>query len=129
MNRLQQVSSTLQSGGPVSTRLSLFSLVPLLMFACNLRYILYVFLHRSPFHSLMCRCIDGTYAATIGSILNYLLRLALQIDRFYLHFELFNILGLLTLLGYRLGQRNLFVVLSENFCWIPSLSISFSSKR
>jgi hypothetical protein len=39
----------------------------------------------------MGRCINGTYAVTIGSILNYLLLgLALQIDHFYFHsFEIF----------------------------------------
>ena len=39
----------------------------------------------------MGRCINGTYAVTTGSILNYLLLgLALQIDHFYFHsFEIF----------------------------------------
>jgi len=72
----------------------------------------------------------GIAAATIGSILNYLLLgLAPQIDRFYLHsFEIllactvvFPGVGNLgfTLLEYRLGQRNFFAALVENLRWIP----------
>ncbi|KAF8891407.1 glycosyl transferase family group 2-domain-containing protein [Infundibulicybe gibba] len=72
----------------------------------------------------------GIAAATIGSILNYLiLGLAPQIDRFYLHsFEIllactvvFPGVGNLgyTLLEYRLGHRNFFGALVENLRWVP----------
>ncbi|KAF8967308.1 glycosyl transferase family group 2-domain-containing protein [Flammula alnicola] len=72
----------------------------------------------------------GIAAATVGSILNYLLLgLALQLDRFYLHsFEIllactvvFPGIGNVgyTLLEYRLGQRNFFAALFENLRWIP----------
>ncbi|KAJ7850350.1 glycosyl transferase family group 2-domain-containing protein [Mycena leptocephala] len=72
----------------------------------------------------------GIAAATVGSILNYLLLgLGLQLDRFYLHsFEIllactavFPALGNLgfTLLEYRLGHCNFFTGLIENLRWIP----------
>jgi len=72
----------------------------------------------------------GIAAATVGSIMNYLLLgLAPQLDRFYLHsFEIllactvvFPALGNVgfTLLEYRLGQRKLFSALVENLRWIP----------
>jgi cellulose synthase/poly-beta-1,6-N-acetylglucosamine synthase-like glycosyltransferase len=72
----------------------------------------------------------GIAAATMGSILNYLLLgLAPQIDRYYLHsFEIllactvvFPALGNVgfTLLEYRLGHRKLFSSLIENLRWIP----------
>ncbi|KJA17902.1 hypothetical protein HYPSUDRAFT_205759 [Hypholoma sublateritium FD-334 SS-4] len=72
----------------------------------------------------------GIAAATVGSIINYLiLGLAPQLDRFYLHsFEIllactvvFPGVGNLgyTLLEYRLGQRNFFAALFENLRWIP----------
>ncbi|RDB23122.1 Glucans biosynthesis glucosyltransferase H [Hypsizygus marmoreus] len=72
----------------------------------------------------------GIAAATVGSVLNYLLLgLAPQIDRFYLHsFEIllactvvFPGIGNLgfTLLEYRLGHRNFFGALIENLRWIP----------
>ena len=80
--------------------------------------------------------IDGIAAATLGSILNYLLLgLAPQIDRFYLHsFEIllactvvFPGIGNLgyTLLEYRLGHRNFFGALFENLRWIPFLLVFF----
>jgi hypothetical protein len=76
--------------------------------------------------------LDGIAAATVGSILNYLLLgLAPQLDRFYLHsFEIllactvvFPGLGNLgfTLLEYRLGHRNFFAALIENLRWVPFL--------
>ena len=91
----------------------------------------------SPFPVLTMLLLDGIAAATIGSILNYLLLgLAPQIDRFYLHsFEIllactvvFPGIGNLgfTLLEYRLGQRNFFAALVENLRWIPFLWVSFS---
>ncbi|KAF9462750.1 glycosyl transferase family group 2-domain-containing protein [Collybia nuda] len=72
----------------------------------------------------------GIAAATLGSILNYLLLgLAPQIDKFYLHsFEIllactvvFPGVGNLgyTLLEYRLGHRNFIGALIENLRWIP----------
>ncbi|KAJ7705084.1 glycosyl transferase family group 2-domain-containing protein [Mycena olivaceomarginata] len=72
----------------------------------------------------------GIAAATVGSILNYLLLgLAPQLDHFYLHsFEIllactvvFPGLGNLgfTLLEYRLGHRNFFAALIENLRWVP----------
>ncbi|KAF9473864.1 hypothetical protein BDN70DRAFT_352918 [Pholiota conissans] len=72
----------------------------------------------------------GIAAATVGSIINYLiLGLAPQLDRFYLHsFEIllactvvFPGIGNVgyTLLEYRLGQRNFFGALFENLRWIP----------
>ncbi|KAF8065367.1 glycosyl transferase family group 2-domain-containing protein [Lyophyllum atratum] len=72
----------------------------------------------------------GIAAATIGSILNYLLLgLAPQLDRFYLHsFEIllactvvFPGVGNLgyTLLEYRLGHRNFIGALVENLRWVP----------
>ncbi|KAJ7235647.1 glycosyl transferase family group 2-domain-containing protein [Mycena haematopus] len=72
----------------------------------------------------------GIAAATVGSILNYLLLgLAPELDRFYLHsFEIllacvvvFPALGNLgfTLLEYRLGHRNFFAALYENLRWVP----------
>lgn len=76
--------------------------------------------------------IDGIAAATVGSIINYLiLGLGIQVDRFYLHsFEIllactvvFPGIGNVgyTLLEYRLGQRNFFGALIENLRWIPFL--------
>ncbi|KAF7311950.1 hypothetical protein MIND_00206600 [Mycena indigotica] len=72
----------------------------------------------------------GIAAATIGSIMNYLLLgLGPDLDRFYLHsFEIllactvvFPGLGNLgfTLLEYRLGQRNFFAAMVENLRWVP----------
>ncbi|KAJ7183586.1 glycosyl transferase family group 2-domain-containing protein [Mycena filopes] len=72
----------------------------------------------------------GIAAATVGSILNYLLLgLAPELDRFYLKsFEIllactvvFPGLGNLgfTLLEYRLGHRNFFSALIENLRWVP----------
>ncbi|KAJ7234454.1 glycosyl transferase family group 2-domain-containing protein [Mycena rebaudengoi] len=72
----------------------------------------------------------GIAAATVGSIMNYLLLgLAPELDRFYLHsFEIllactvvFPGLGNLgfTLLEYRLGHRNFFAALYENLRWVP----------
>ncbi|KAF8063255.1 glycosyl transferase family group 2-domain-containing protein [Lyophyllum atratum] len=71
---------------------------------------------RAPVHYKIGMMSDGIAAATVGSILNYLLlRLAPQLDRFYLHsFEIllactvvFSGVGNLgyTLLEYRLGHR------------------------
>jgi hypothetical protein len=84
---------------------------------------------------LLTRSLDGIAAATVGSILNYLLLgLGLQLDRFYLHsFEIllactavFPALGNLgfTLLEYRLGHCNFFTGLIENLRWIPFLYAS-----
>lgn len=86
---------------------------------------------------------DGIAAATCGSIINYfILGLAPQLDKFYLHsFEIllacvvvFPGIGNVgyTLLEYRLGQRNFFGALYENLRWIPflcvlPLSVSFSN--
>ena len=78
--------------------------------------------------------IDGIAAATVGSVLNYLLLgLAPQLDRFYLHsFEIllactvvFPGIGNVgyTLLEYRLGQRNMLGALFENLRWIPFLYV------
>jgi hypothetical protein len=75
---------------------------------------------------------DGIAAATVGSILNYLLLgLAPQLDKYYLHsFEIllactvvFPGAGNLgyTLLEYRLGQRNFISALIENLKWMPFL--------
>ena len=75
---------------------------------------------------------DGIAAATIGSILNYLLLgLASELDRYYLHsFEIllactvvFPGVGNLgfTLLEYRLGHKNFFSALIENLRWVPFL--------
>ncbi|KAF7335514.1 hypothetical protein MVEN_02205200 [Mycena venus] len=72
----------------------------------------------------------GIAAATVGSIMNFLLLgLAPELDRFYLHsFEIllactvvFPGLGNLgfTLLEYRLGHRNFFGGMIENLRWIP----------
>ncbi|KAF9556186.1 hypothetical protein CPC08DRAFT_744026 [Agrocybe pediades] len=72
----------------------------------------------------------GIAAATVGSIVNYfILGLAPQLDRFYLHsFEIllactvvFPGIGNLgyTLLEYRLGQVNFFAATFENLRWIP----------
>ncbi|KAK7055869.1 glycosyl transferase family group 2-domain-containing protein [Favolaschia claudopus] len=72
----------------------------------------------------------GIAAATVGSIMNFLLLgLAPQLDRFYLHsFEIllactvvFPGLGNLgfTLLEYRLGHRSFFGALFENLRWVP----------
>ncbi|KAJ7082932.1 glycosyl transferase family group 2-domain-containing protein [Mycena belliarum] len=72
----------------------------------------------------------GIAAATVGSIMNYLLLgIGPDIDRFYLHsFEIllactvvFPGLGNLgfTLLEYRIGHRNFFSALIENLRWIP----------
>ncbi|KAF7778417.1 CAZyme family GT2 [Agaricus bisporus var. burnettii] len=72
----------------------------------------------------------GIAAATIGSIVNYLiLGLGLQVDRFYLHsFEIllactvvFPGIGNLgyTLLEYRLGHRSFLGALFENLRWVP----------
>ena len=76
--------------------------------------------------------LDGIAAATVGSVLNYLLLgLGPDIDRFYLHsFEIllactvvFPGIGNLgfTLLEYRLGHRNFFAAMIENLRWIPFL--------
>ncbi|KAL9715509.1 hypothetical protein Ac2012v2_002170 [Leucoagaricus gongylophorus] len=72
----------------------------------------------------------GIAAATVGSIINYLLLgLGIQVDRFYLHsFEIllactvvFPGVGNLgyTLLEYRIGHRSFFGALVENLRWIP----------
>ncbi|KAF8163759.1 glycosyl transferase family group 2-domain-containing protein [Crassisporium funariophilum] len=72
----------------------------------------------------------GIAAATIGSIMNYLLLgLAPQLDRFYLHsFEILLACTVVfpgvgnvgyTLLEYRLGHRQIFGALFENLRWIP----------
>ncbi|CAK5262707.1 unnamed protein product [Mycena citricolor] len=72
----------------------------------------------------------GIAAATVGSILNYLLLgLGPDLDRFYLHsFEIllactvvFPGLGNLgfTLLEYRIGHRNFFSGIVENLRWVP----------
>ncbi|KAF9053307.1 glycosyl transferase family group 2-domain-containing protein [Panaeolus papilionaceus] len=72
----------------------------------------------------------GIAAATVGSILNYLLLgLAPTLDRFYLHsFEILLACTVVfpgvgnvgyTLLEYRLGQKNFFGGLFENLRWIP----------
>ena len=85
-------------------------------------------------HFLNTNFTDGIAAATVGSIINYLiLGLAPQLDRFYLHsFEIllactvvFPGVGNLgyTLLEYRLGQRNFFGALFENLRWIPFLCV------
>lgn len=78
----------------------------------------------------------GIAAATVGSILNYfLLGLAPQLDRFYLHsFEIllacvvvFPGVGNVgyTLLEYRLGQRNFFAATFENIRWVPFFTFFF----
>lgn len=78
--------------------------------------------------------LDGIAAATVGSILNYLLLgIGPDIDRFYLHsFEIllactvvFPGLGNLgfTLLEYRLGHRNFFSGMVENLRWVPFLCV------
>ncbi|KAH6903092.1 glycosyl transferase family group 2-domain-containing protein [Coprinopsis sp. MPI-PUGE-AT-0042] len=78
----------------------------------------------------------GIAAATLGSILNYLLLgLAPNIDRFYLKsFEIllactvvFPGIGNVgyTLLEYRLGQKNFFGALIENLRWIPFFMFFF----
>ncbi|KAJ7651191.1 glycosyl transferase family group 2-domain-containing protein [Roridomyces roridus] len=72
----------------------------------------------------------GIAAATVGSIMNYLLLgLGPDLDRFYLHsFEIllactvvFPALGNLgfTLLEYRIGHRNFFSGVVENLRWVP----------
>lgn len=79
---------------------------------------------------------DGIAAATVGSIINYLLLgLAPQLDRFYLHsFEIllacvviFPGLGNLgfTLLEYRIGYRSLAGAMFENLRWVPFLCVHF----
>lgn len=76
--------------------------------------------------------LDGIAAATMGSVLNYLLLgLAVELDRYYLHsFEIllacvvvFPGIGNVgyTLLEYRLGHRNLFAATFENLRWVPFL--------
>lgn len=78
----------------------------------------------------------GIAAATMGSILNYLLLgLGSNIDRFYLKsFEIllactvvFPGIGNIgyTLLEYRLGHRNFFEALFENLRWIPFFMFFF----
>ena len=78
--------------------------------------------------------LDGIAAATVGSIINYLLLgLGIQVDRFYLHsFEIllactvvFPAIGNLgyTLLEYRTGHRSFFGALVENLRWIPFLCV------
>ncbi|KAJ3511596.1 hypothetical protein NLJ89_g4008 [Agrocybe chaxingu] len=85
---------------------------------------------KAPVHYKIGMMSYGIAAATVGSILNYLLLgLAPQIDRFYLHsFEIllactvvFPGIGNLgyTLLEYRLGQRNFFGAMFENLRWVP----------
>jgi hypothetical protein len=71
----------------VSTPLSLFSLVRSSMLASDLRYILYAFLHHSPFHSLMCPCVDGMLHHCSDHWFHPQPPpwVALQIDHFYLH--------------------------------------------
>ncbi|KAG6816081.1 hypothetical protein H0H93_008560 [Arthromyces matolae] len=72
----------------------------------------------------------GIAAATVGSILNYvLLGFAPQLDQFYLHsFEIllactviFPGLGNLgfTLLEYRIGYRSFIGAMVENLRWVP----------
>jgi hypothetical protein len=81
---------------------------------------------------LVFALLDGIAAATIGSIVNYLiLGLGLQVDRFYLHsFEIllactvvFPGVGNLgyTLLEYRLGHKSFLGSLFENLRWVPFL--------
>lgn len=90
----------------------------------------YLFIHFST--TLLTLFLDGIAAATVGSIMNYLLLgLGPNLDRFYLHsFEIllactvvFPGIGNLgfTLLEYRLGQRNFFAAMFENLRWIPFL--------
>ncbi|KAH7869394.1 glycosyl transferase family group 2-domain-containing protein [Lentinula edodes] len=78
----------------------------------------------------------GIVAATIGSILNYLLLgLGPDLDRFYLHsFEIllacvvvFPSLGNLgfTMLEYRLGHRSIWSSAVENLRWVPFLLFFF----
>ncbi|KAJ7470983.1 glycosyl transferase family group 2-domain-containing protein [Mycena latifolia] len=78
----------------------------------------------------------GIAAATIGSVMNYLLLgIGPDLDRFYLHsFEIllacvvvFPGLGNagFTLLEYRIGRRTLFGALYENLRWVPFFSFFF----
>ncbi|KAJ7573930.1 glycosyl transferase family group 2-domain-containing protein [Mycena floridula] len=78
----------------------------------------------------------GIAAATMGSILNYLLLgLAPQIDRFYLKsFEIFLACTVVfpglgnvgfTLLEYRIGHRTLLSALMENLRWVPFFTFFF----
>ncbi|KAF5378270.1 hypothetical protein D9615_008739 [Tricholomella constricta] len=88
---------------------------------------------RAPVHYKIGMMSYGIAAATLGSILNYLLLgLAPQLDRFYLHsFEIllactvvFPGVGNLgyTLLEYRLGHRNFIGAMVENLRWVPFLT-------
>ncbi|KAG5636255.1 hypothetical protein H0H81_008634 [Sphagnurus paluster] len=85
---------------------------------------------KAPVHYKIGMMSYGIAAATVGSILNYLLLgLAPQLDRFYLHsFEIllactvvFPGIGNLgfTLLEYRLGHRNFIGAMVENLRWVP----------
>ncbi|PPQ78438.1 hypothetical protein CVT25_011883 [Psilocybe cyanescens] len=84
----------------------------------------------APVHYKIGMMAYGIAAATVGSILNYLLLgLAPQLDRFYLHsFEILLACTVVfpgvgnvgyTLLEYRLGQANVFAAIFENLRWIP----------
>ena len=85
-----------------------------------------------PFTNIPFPSTDGIAAATLGSILNYLLLgFAPQLDRFYLHsFEILQACAVVftgvgnlgyTLLEYRLGHRSFFSSLFENLRWVPFL--------
>ncbi|KAG6830498.1 hypothetical protein H0H87_007855 [Tephrocybe sp. NHM501043] len=85
---------------------------------------------KAPVHYKIGMMSYGIAAATVGSILNYLLLgLAPQLDRFYLHsFEIllactviFPGLGNLgfTLLEYRIGHRSFIGAMVENLRWVP----------
>ncbi|PPQ70784.1 hypothetical protein CVT26_014719 [Gymnopilus dilepis] len=91
---------------------------------------------KAPLHYKIGMMSYGIAAATVGSVLNYLLLgLAPQLDRFYLHsFEIllacvvvFPGVGNVgyTLLEYRLGQRSLFSATFENIRWVPFFTFFF----
>jgi len=74
----------------------------------------------------------GLAASAILSLLNYLvLGFALDVDGFYMHsFEIFLAVMVVfpgggnlayTFLEYRLGKRDLFSAIFENFMWVPFL--------
>ncbi|KAH9484535.1 hypothetical protein JR316_0004017 [Psilocybe cubensis] len=94
----------------------------------------------APVHYKIGMMAYGIAAATVGSILNYLiLGLAPQLDRFYLHsFEIllactvvFPGIGNVgyTLLEYRLGQTNMFAAMFENLRWVPFLTWGSTGKE